>query len=119
MTTSSKMCKFVIDVQLVTLLATSLSTLNTLKVVISLNKFFFKALLSFSRLSNSEGEEVLKMSNKNILYGGDYERKFQYKSMGDFVVNSLRRNGDRKALVSMIMFVICESFTNEDINVNH
>lgn len=59
------------------------------------------------------------MSNKNILYGGDYERKFEYKSMGEFVVNSLRRNGDRKALVSMTMFVICESFTNKDIIDNH
>lgn len=40
------------------------------------------------------------MNDKNILYGGDYEQKFEYKSMGDFVITSLRRNGNRKALVS-------------------
>lgn len=47
---------------------------------------------------------LANMNNQNILYGGDYDRIFDYKSMGDFVVTSLRRNGDRKALVSMKMF---------------
>ncbi|KAJ6641840.1 Luciferin 4-monooxygenase [Pseudolycoriella hygida] len=36
----------------------------------------------------------------NILYGGNYERRFEHKSMGDFIVSSLRRNGDRKALIN-------------------
>ncbi|XP_037044687.1 luciferin 4-monooxygenase-like isoform X1 [Bradysia coprophila] len=40
------------------------------------------------------------MSSKNILYGGDYDRKFVYKSMGDFIMNSLQRNGDRKVLIN-------------------
>lgn len=39
------------------------------------------------------------MNNKNILYGGDYDGKFEFKSMGDFIVTALQRNGDRKALV--------------------
>lgn len=48
---------------------------------------------------------LLKMNHKNILYGGDVDREFKYKSMGDFVITSLRRNGDRKALVSMAKYL--------------
>lgn len=46
------------------------------------------------------------MNKKNILYGGDYDRSFDYKSMGDFIITSLRRNGDRKALVSILTYML-------------
>lgn len=42
------------------------------------------------------------MNDKNILYGGDFNYKFPFKSYGDFLVTSLEQGGDRNALVKII-----------------
>ncbi|KAG5683586.1 hypothetical protein PVAND_012859 [Polypedilum vanderplanki] len=36
----------------------------------------------------------------NILYAGDYDKKFNFYSLGHFVINSLKHGGDREALVN-------------------
>ena len=35
-----------------------------------------------------------------IIYAGDYNKAFNFKSLGDFILSSLKNGGDEIALVS-------------------